>query len=247
MCQIAHTWCSYSKALECPTSVEENKTIRLNRALANLKTKQFDAALIDTGCLSSLSEPSEKALYRAGQALYQLERFQECRDVLTTLCERYPNNSLAIDLLGRVGCRLEEQKTGTYNFESILQEVSIIRPPHLDHATFVGPVVIKESAGRGRGLFTTEAVKAGQLVLCEKAFAHCYANKAEPESSSEITLLADIDTKRMFIGTQGDLNTIIVQKLWHNPSLRDQFTSLYRGSYQTVKISDVDNTPIIDT
>jgi hypothetical protein len=179
--------------------------------------------------------------------LYQLERFQECRDVLTTLCERYPENSLATDVLGRVGCRLEEQKRGTYNFESIRREVSKIRPPHLDHASFVGPVAIQESAGRGRGLFTIEGVKAGQLVLCEKAFAYCYANKAEPESSSKITLLANIDTKRMSIGTQGDLNTTIVQKLWHNPSLRDQFTSLYRGSYQTVKISDIDNTPIIDT
>jgi hypothetical protein len=60
-----------------------------------------------------------------------------------------------------------------YDFETISKEVSKVRPPHLDHATFVGLVEVKTSPGRGRGLFTTKAVKAGELLLCEKAFAHC--------------------------------------------------------------------------
>ena len=245
--KLIDTLLSYSTALRCPTTAKEVKTIRLNRALAYLKTNYFEAALIDTDCLSSPWEASEKALYRAAQALYKLERFQECQDLLTTLCEKYPKNSAAAAELKRARCRLGEQETGIYDFKIIYKEISELRPPHLDRATFVGPVIIRASASHGRGLFTTKAVKAGELILCEKAFAHCFASMAEPDTSSKITLLVNTDTKRMVMGTQGDLITTIVQKLWRNPSLRAEFASLHHGSYQTVNVSDVDHTPIIDT
>jgi hypothetical protein len=247
LCKLVDTPLSYSTALRCPTSAKEEKTIRLNRALAYLKTNYLEAALIDTECLSSPLEASEKALYRAAQALYKLERFQECQDLLTTLCKKYSKNSSAEAELRRARCRLEEQERGIYDFKITSKEISEIRPPHLDHATFVGPVIIRGSAGRGRGLFTTKAVRAGELILCEKAFAHCFANTAEPDISSKITLLVNADTKRMVMGTQGDLITTIVQKLRRNPSLQAEFTSLHHGSYQTVNVSDVDDTPIIDT
>ena len=60
--------------------------------------------------------------------------------------------------------RLGEQESG----KAITDEMPKVPPPHLDHATFVGPVAVKASIGRGRGLFTTKAVKAGDLILCEK-------------------------------------------------------------------------------
>jgi hypothetical protein len=42
-----------------------------------------------------------------------------------------------------------------------------LRPPCLNHATYVGPVSIKAAGSRGRGLFTTKEVKAGDLLLVE--------------------------------------------------------------------------------
>ncbi len=58
-------------------------------------------------------------------------------------------------------------------------------PPHVpagqadalavDCATYSGPVEVRESLpGRGRGLFTTRKVTAGEL-LCEKAFEYASA------------------------------------------------------------------------
>ena len=223
--------------------------MRLNRALAYLKDEYFDAALADTSCLASSSDAPEKALYRAGQALYQLGRFSECQNILTLLCKKYPNNADAAKELTRVRCRLGEQKNGTYDFKAIYEEASKLRPPHLDHATFIGPVTIKASKGRGRGLFTTKTVKAGDLVLCEKAFAHCYANTKEENSanSSKISLLLNMHTNRMSVGTQSDLITTIVQKLWRNPSFLPEFTALHHGSYKPVDVTEVDGKPIIDT
>jgi len=143
---------------------------------------------------------------------------------------------------------LEEQKNGTYDFKAIYEEASKLRPPHLDHATFIGPVTIKASKGRGRGLFTTKPVKAGDLILCEKAFAHCYANtKENSANSSKISLLLNMHTNRVSMGTQSDLITTIVQKLWRNPSLLPELTELHHGSYKPVDVTEVDGKPIIDT
>jgi hypothetical protein len=223
--------------------------VRLNRALAYLKDGYFDAALADTGCLTSSLDAPEKALYRAGQALYSLRRFSECQDILTLLCKKYPNNANAARELTQVRCRLREQKNSTYDFKAIHEEASKLQPLHLDHATFIGPVTIKASKGRGWGLFTTKPVKAGDLVLCEKAFAHCYAdtNKENSTKSSKISLLINIHTNRIHIGTQSDLITTIVQKLWRNLSFLLDFTELHYGSYKPVDVTEVDGKPIIDT
>ena len=192
---------------------------------------------------------SEKALYRAGKALYGLGRFSQCCDILQTLCEKYPNNFEAAKELARARLRLLEQQCGTYDFKTIYEEVSKVRPPRLDHATFIGPVMVKISPDRGRGLFTTKAVKAGELLLCEKAFAHCYAGSSEESSNGglKFNLLVNIDTNKMTIGTQSDLITAIVQKLWRNPSLMSEFVTLYHGSYEPVCVTEVDGKPVIDT
>jgi hypothetical protein len=141
-----------------------------------------------------------------------------------------------------------EETMHEVDFKSYYEEISSARPPHLDHATFSGPVIIKESPGRGRGLFTTRDVKVGELLLCEKAFAHCYAapQHESPEGSSKTSVLINTHTNRITLGTQSDLLTDIVQKLYKNPSLLPKFNELYHGSYKPVDISVCDGEPIID-
>lgn len=217
--------------------------------MAYLQDESFEAALADTRCLGAVSNTSEKALYRAGKALYGLGRFSQCCEILKTLCEKYPKNLAAEKDLAQVRLRLVEQQCGTYDFEAIYKEVATARPPHLDHATFIGPVVVKKSQGRGRGLFTTKAVEPGELLLCEKAFAHCYAGSSEEASKgcSKISVLMNIHTNLVTMGTQGDLITAIVQKLWRNPSLLSEFVTLHHGSQEPVCATEVDGKPVIDT
>jgi hypothetical protein len=164
------------------------------------------------------------------------------------LCKKYPNNVDATKELTRVRCRLLEEKSGKYDFKAMYEEASKLRPPHLDHATFTGPVTVKATKGRGQGLFTTKAVKAGDLVLCEKAFAHCYANTKENSAySSKINILLNIHTSQGSIGAQNELITTIVQKLRRNQSFLQEFAALHHGSYKPVDATEVDGKPIIDT
>ncbi|KAJ8069889.1 hypothetical protein OCU04_000300 [Sclerotinia nivalis] len=246
-----HYWAairSYTAALKCHPPAETAKIIRVNRALAYFKDGNLDAALADMECMISPADAPNKALYRGGQALYGLGRFSECHDIFVHFSKKVPNGLLATMELKRVCCRLAEQQSGVYDFESIYKEISTTKPPHLDHATFVGSIVVKPSPGRGLGLFTTKAVKAGELLLCEKAFAHCYTGTSEDsETFSKTTLLMNVHTNKITVGTQADLITAIVQKLWKNPSLIPEFNALYRGSYKLAERTEVDGKPVIDT
>lgn len=217
--------------------------------MAYLKEGYFDAALTDATLSSTALEPSEKALYRGAQSLYHLRRYCECEDMLMALCTNFPSNLEAQKELSRVRRQTEEQKTGVYDFRRLYMEATVSQPPHLDCATFIGPVVVNDSPGRGRGLFTTKPLKAGDLILCEKPFAHCYAGPFEEnrESSSRLTVLINTQTNRISQGTQADLITTIVQKLWQNPSLQKKIGELYHGFYTPLIATAVDGNPIIDT
>ena len=73
-------------------------------------------------------------------------------------------------------------------------------PPILDCATFVGPVAVRDSLGRGQGLFTTKSVKAGDLLFAEKAFEYSHADNDTSVGKSNMTLFMSIDTNSMSMG-----------------------------------------------
>lgn len=129
-------------------------------------------------------------------------------------------------------------------------EAAKTRPPQLDHATYIGPVTIKASgiSPGGRGLFTTKAVSAGDLLLCEKAFAHAFVDESSSGPRHVITtILIDPTSDTVSMGTKLELTNIIIHKLRRNPSLTSTVTDLHHGSYEPVEATSVDGVPIVDT
>ena len=151
-----------------------------------------------------------------------------------------------MEVLQRTRSRCVEQAGGDYNFRYLQAAAKKYRPPQLDHATYVGPVQVRQVANKGRGLFVTQPVRAGDLLLCEKAFTHAWVDDRE-KTGSKSTLLLNIETGRGFAGAQADLITTTVQKLYRNPSLSHEFRSLYHGDYQSVDNFTVDGQPIVGT
>ena len=224
--------------------------IKLNRSLAHLRLGCFDKSITDAGRLTQDVQKSEKGYYRAARSFYELRRFGECHETLKDLLSQYPDCEAAKKELFRSERRLQEQEDGDYDFR-IMYEAARETPPCLDQATHVGPVKIQASEGCGRGLFTTRAVAAGELLLCEKAFTHCFAAQEANEDSSKVksrtTMLMHTHSNRAVMGAQADLITATVQKLYRNPSLLPAFVSLHHGDYIPVKEAEVDELPIIDT
>jgi hypothetical protein len=245
---------SYTGALNCPTicatTPELFEIIKRNRSQAFLNTKQYDATLGVLSYPSRILEhtQNEKALFRIAQALYALEQFSQCSHALNCLVRGYPKNEPAKALLTRVKDRLSEQEGARYNFKSMHGEANRLMPPILDNAAFKGQVEVRDSKIGGRGLFTTKAAKAGELLLCEKAIGFSFGDKnVTMAGCSKITVLLNPETNQIRMGTNAHLINIIVQKLSKNPSLMQSFIELYHGDYSSVPQMEVDGKTVVDT
>lgn len=242
---------SYSKALQSSPTDDEVELINLHCLSVLLKSNQFDAALLHTKDASS-----DKALLAKSQAFYSLRRFRECCDVLKDLCTEYPQNTEIKTDFTRALNRLKEEQTGRYNFKQLQSKAMGCDLVHLDNATYIGSVAVKTTESRGRGLFTTTAVKAGDLLFCEKAFAHVFVANNDIERRHIIVRAKEQDkdtsdlmnTKPNMVNScQTELVELITQKLHDNPSLVLAVTDLHHGSYNPANVSHVDGMPVVDT
>ena len=86
-------------------------------------------------------------------------------------------------------------------------------------------------------------MKAGDLLLCEKAFAYAFAE----EGSNNVALLINVETDSMTMGAQAELLQLIVQKLYRNPSLAPIISNLHHGSYKPASVFEIDGGPVVDT
>ncbi|KFY18715.1 hypothetical protein V493_08396 [Pseudogymnoascus sp. VKM F-4281 (FW-2241)] len=222
-----------------PPSPEEDSEIKLKLAAAYLKVGYFESA---ESAIDGLDSTPELLKIKA-EALYSLARYDECIESL----EKLPEQDSA--LLEKAKTRLVEQQTGAYDFRSIFAELSALNPPTVDRATFIGPVDIRVSPGKGRGLFTTRAVEAGELLLCEKAFAYSFFDQSAPAEmhKTKLSMVFNTEEGSIIFGTLGTLITEAVQKVARNPSLHDFVSSLYHGNYQAPAVNKIDDHPVIDT
>lgn len=210
--------------------------------MAYLKTGHHDQSLQDAVPFKN----SEKGLYHASRAFYELGRFRESCDTLRTLLTQFPDCSEATEQLTKAEHRLQEQEHGHYDFK-LMHKAAACTPPRVDCGTYLGPVEIKSSEGCGRGLFTTRDVAVGELLMCEKAFSYCWADEGDNQLGSKTSVLMNATTKRVVIGTQADLITTVVQKLHRNPSLLPAFNALHRGDYNIVDATSIDGGAIMDS
>ena len=221
---------------------EEQQLAHLNRSLANLKLGYPEMALSDAVQGSDAESPSEKRLFREARALYVLGNFNTCLEKLQELASSYPANLAVKPETHRVKTRLQEQQTGDYNFRQMYRQARQT-PPLVDCATFSLPVEVRSSSGRGKGLFTTGPVSAGQMLLCEKAFAYSFVED-QPRKTS---ILMNMSTRKMTAGGQSQLLPQVVQKLYHNPQMLSSFRDLHHGDYITVPEAYSDGHPVVDS
>ncbi|KAJ0272115.1 hypothetical protein COL940_010634 [Colletotrichum noveboracense] len=187
----------------------------------------------------------EKGLFREAKALYGMHQFSLCLEKLQQVVGLNRNNNDAKTETERATCRIREQHTGEYMWKQ-MQKQARTTPPLIDCATFSAPVEVRPSRGRGKGLFTTKTVKAGDLLLCEKAFAYSYATEDDAVGRQNVKILMNLGTMKMAVGGQANLITKIVQKLYHNPQMASGFVELHRGNYRVAEPVPAEE-PSVDT
>lgn len=230
------------------TNPDLARDIARNRAYVNLLLTHFDEAISDakaslTGKDDQKSKDLDsKAYYRAGSAAYGLGQYDEAKSFFEAQLKLSPNDKDATTYLKRIELRFREQQSGTYNWKKLKAGLSQARP-HVDAASFLGNIKVENSAGRGRGMFVTRNIPAGELVMCDKAFSVVWGHDKEALTA----MTYDVRDDRIRVQPVG-LSKATVQKLLGNSSQIERVMDLF-GDYEGdgKNIFRNEDGPIVDT
>jgi tetratricopeptide (TPR) repeat protein len=235
------------------TSDQEGRTLcndlHRNRSHVNLVLQRFDEAKADA--LASLTHSDDqneklldaKAYYRAGTAAYNLGQFEDAKGFFQKQLELEPDNRLAKINMRRITVRLDEQRTGAYDFSKIVGNLPKTQG-RADAASFNGDTQIKTSPGAGQGLFAGRHFEHGETIMCEKAF--CVVWGHEPAAFSALT--CDVRNDAAIRVFPAGLHKAVVQKLLSNPSQIAAVLDLF-GDYKGLgsKLCERDGNAVLDT
>ena len=123
--------------------------------------------------------------------------------------------------------RLDEQSKGTYDYLALFLQHRSKGQHRLDVADYIGPIEISHSTEHGRILKTTRAVKAGELLLANKAIAAVFPSDwAGGKTRKNSNLLRFVEDTP----SASRLPTELTYKWIHQPQLRTTLERLPRGS-----------------
>ncbi|KAK4502484.1 hypothetical protein PRZ48_005909 [Zasmidium cellare] len=224
-----------------------------NRAQANINLGRYEAALADAeaSIISSddlasgeagLVNSNVKAFYRAGIAAYHLQSYDKAQQMFESILKIAPMDSDAQRELQRVRRRLVEQSMGAYDFEEMI-ECAMTVDKRLDVADFKANVTVQKTVDRGHGLFATKAIKAGELVLVEKALFVAF----NTDEGADQSVIMNLNTGVMSVGTHPTRLVGAVHKMLHSPKLAEAFSHLYDGGYEPRGVQVVDGVVAVDT
>lgn len=169
----------YSAALDLAPA---HAVLYANRAATRLEIKVFKMAYHDAVEALRLLEASSakdedltrKALYRKGKSEEGLRLWSKALESYTAVL-KMDGSAQAQSAVARMKKRVGEATRGDYDWLDIYRRGLDTSPdaPPLDVADYVGPfeVVEMQDRGGGRGAHATRDVKAGELILVERAFA----------------------------------------------------------------------------
>jgi hypothetical protein len=242
-----------------PSSSNLTLDVHRNRAHVNLLLGNFTAAksdalsaLIPTSPQSTTNndphttELNSKAYFRAATAAYNLRQFREAHALFEKQLALMPTDKKAAANLARTKARLREEREGLYDFVGLrLAAAAFARggdnmAGEVDAASFVRYTEVRESPGRGRGLFSLRDVPAGEVIMVEKAFCAV-------QSGLQTAVTFDVRDERIRVAAVG-LERSVVERLMGNPEEIGAVMDLF-GDWEGGEGGGVDRTadgPVVD-
>jgi tetratricopeptide (TPR) repeat protein len=250
---------SYGKGLSAPGLDETIKSdLHRNKALAELLLGLYDAA--NTDALASLHNKSDakskelgtKAFYRAGRAKYELADYQAAKTMFDRCLQLSPQDPDGLRELERTVCRITEEQSGRFDFKAMSKNITSTKSFRAKQATYVRRTEIRQTEDRGKGLFATQPIACGDIVLCEKAFIAEEPPWLKPQKMQNF--IVSPCSKHVFSSGHAETWFAAVQKVFNNPSLASRLLDLSSHSdfnshpscQQATPVSMVDGMPIID-
>jgi tetratricopeptide (TPR) repeat protein len=219
-----------------------------NLARVDLELTKYDEAkssakeAVSDGSDTAMANLDVKAYYRAATAAYNLRQYGEAQDCVDKLLKLDVNDAEGKRETQRIHSRLDEQKTGQYDFEKIVSRLSP-QNSRIDIADFTQRVHVAASSVGGRGLFASCDMEIGDIVLCEKAFCSTFEKDKSWYAAWEYN-----NGKLSMASSTMALWDEMVQKMLNNPSTIPAVTNL-GGDYTGIgnEAGSVDDTTVLDT
>ncbi|XP_057849630.2 methyltransferase FGSG_00040 [Cryptomeria japonica] len=138
-----------------------------NRAEAKLKLKEYADAVQDCDKALALDQYHLKSLFRKGRTFHYLREYKLACQCFDRALEQAPTANdiqLHYEKSMELSC---QNKQGKFDLSGYF--INGCNAPELSN--YIGPVLIKKSVGRGRGLFATDNVDIGDFLLVDNAIA----------------------------------------------------------------------------
>lgn len=207
LCEFERAADAYGVALNLKPATDIAVACLSNRAAALLRLNRFSEALTDCVAVRTLQPEHGKAIFRSGQALFQLRRYDEACAAYELALKSGPNSAIASEL--QRAYNAVRGVTGHFDKASLR-----------DGVDFYGPIEIRATGNKGRGLFVTSNVKAGDLMFVERALGHC------TPCAKETTFAANYTTMKTSNATQHALVTSLVLAASAHPSINSRLSYL---------------------
>lgn len=140
-----------------------------NRAECYLRVRQFHLALVDADAALAADPSHHKALYKRAMALNGLGRYPDAIKTLKQLLDKEPEDPAALNALAECELLQSQAFAGDYHMPSLLFGRSATSFRRC--ADYVGPVKIVGDRPFGRGVVTTRAMRAGELICVASPLA----------------------------------------------------------------------------
>ena len=155
-------------------------------------------------------------------ALYALHWYDDALAQLSKLDRKGGVGDVRLSLEKRLEKRMREEE-GEWDWGHVILEAEAMKWKGLDRASWIGGVEIRErvGVGGGRGLFAKKDLKAGDLLLVEKAMGVAVPKPAIGGKERRVQDLQDL---------HGQLGRTSMKKLRGNRKEREGFVGLYAGA-----------------
>ncbi|KAG9948288.1 SET domain-containing protein, partial [Aureobasidium melanogenum] len=243
----------YTKGLAALTTADNDLKSDLlrNRAQVRLSLGCYETAKVDAIASTEAGARRDeskhgKALYRAGRAAYELHDYKSAQDMFQQMLATLPSDQDGLRELKRTELRIHEAENGVFDFPAMLKKISETADYRSEQASYLRRTSIRNAVGSSKGLFATENIFAGQIILCEKVFVASNT----PKNSPALSVIINPTNNMGMHGSYAALWINTVRKSFHNPS--HNINSLYDGTPRSAasaadsSLLVVDDMPVID-
>ncbi|RSH90479.1 hypothetical protein EHS25_001084 [Saitozyma podzolica] len=212
----------------------------LNRAQAYLSNSDPGSAYRD--CLSArvlmgehpdVVQPHhhDRLAYRSAQAAYDMRMYDRAEKFVQEYKRLGVKQGAVLE--AKIKARQREAKDGSYDWTAMFEYSIKDSAPFLDVADYTGPVAVAKIPGKGRGLITTQDVKAGELLLVSKALVAAYQIETPGLTLINFDFLHNLMSKTSHVTAE----IKAVHQLMDNIGLDKMFNSLQAGTSGSCHLS----------